>query len=193
MHNLEQQVQQQFEEQIALVRRVQEMAPDITRVAKVITHAVRQGNKVLTMGNGGSASDAMHMAGELIGRFMLERPSYPAIALCADNAAMTAIANDYGYEQVFSRQVEGLCRAGDIVFGISTSGNSLNVLLAMEEARRQGGTTISLSGRDGGKLAPLTDYSLVVPSLQTPRIQEMHITIIHILCQLVETALQNSD
>ncbi|ADU65542.1 D-sedoheptulose 7-phosphate isomerase [Desulfurispirillum indicum] len=183
-------ISRQLKEHRQLLDQMEQLIPTIATIADVIAGALRHKHKVLLMGNGGSASDAMHMAGELLGRFLLERHSYPAIALCADNAAMTAIANDYGYENVFRRQVEGLCQGGDIVFGISTSGNSPNVISAMEEAHRKGGVTISLSGRDGGKLAAMTHHSIIIPSPHTPRIQEMHIMVIHILCDLIEKRME---
>lgn len=165
------------------------LSEPLLQVVHATVAALQAGNKILVMGNGGSASDAMHLAGEIIGRFRRERRAWPAIALCADNAALTAIGNDYGYDQVFRRQIEGLCQAGDIVIGISTSGNSPNVVLALEEAKRLGGITVALSGRDGGKLAAMADHALVVPSPHTPRIQEMHITLIHLFCDLVEEAM----
>jgi len=141
------------------------------------------------MGNGGSAGDAQHLAAEIVGRFKLERRGLPAIALTTDSSILTAIGNDYGFEQVFRRQVEALAAPGDVVIGISTSGNSPNVLAALTLAREIGCRTIGLLGRDGGTILPVVDLDLTVPSQDTPRIQEGHITMIHILCDLVERRL----
>ena len=152
---------------------------------------MRFGGKVLLCGNGGSASDALHIAGELIGRFQRERQGLPAIALNADVASMTAIANDYGYDRIFERGVEGLLNKGDTLIGISTSGNSENVYLAVKKAKEKGGKTIALLGKDGGKINDIADISIVVPSDCTARIQESHIMIGHIICELVEDSYVN--
>lgn len=162
---------------------------NVSDAAQCIVRSLRAGGKLLICGNGGSASDALHIAGELLGRFKKERKAYAAIALNADVATMTAVGNDYGYEYIFSRQVEGLMEEGDILLGISTSGNSENVILAFEQAHMQGGQTILLSGKDGGKLQKIADHSIVVPSDVTARIQEAHECIYHILCELVEDEL----
>jgi D-sedoheptulose 7-phosphate isomerase len=140
-------------------------------------------------GNGGSAADAQHFAAELIGRFERERRALPSVALTADTSVLTSIGNDYGFADVFRRQVEGLIRGGDVLVGISTSGTSANVLRAVEQARTQGGIVIGLLGRDGGTIAPLCDIALVVPGSNTARIQEMHALVGHLLCDLVEAAL----
>lgn len=163
---------------------------EVAILAEDITRALKEGYKVLTCGNGGSASDALHIAGELVGRFQMERPGYSAIALNADIATLTAIANDYGYEQIFSRQVEALMEKGDILIGISTSGNSANLVKAFERARELGGRTALLTGRDGGELKRLADYKIIVPSDVTARIQESHMCIYHIICELVESGLE---
>ena len=152
----------------------------------LVVTALAKGNKLLVMGNGGSAGDAQHLAAEIVGRFKLERRALPAIALTTDTSILTAIGNDYGFEQVFRRQVEGLAAPGDVVIGISTSGNSPNVLAALTLAREMGCRTVGLLGRDGGTIGPVVDLELTVPSQDTPRIQEGHITMIHILCDLVE-------
>ena len=154
-------------------------------IADQLIQALRNGNKVLLFGNGGSAADAQHIAAELSGKYTRHRDPLPAIALTTNTSSLTAIANDYGYEAVFARQLQALVAEGDIVIGISTSGSSPNVLLAMEEAKRRGAITIALTGQ-GGKLKELADYVLSVPSTKTPRIQEAHITIGHIICHLVE-------
>lgn len=139
-----------------------------------ICSVIESGGKILTCGNGGSAADAMHIAGEIVGRFEKERRAYTAVALNSDVATMTAIANDYGYEEVFSRQVEGLMQANDLLIGISTSGNSVNIVNAFHKAKEIGGKTALLSGKDGGILKDLADYAIIVPSNVTARIQESH-------------------
>ena len=163
-----------------------ELAGELEKVSEAIVRALKAGNKVLAMGNGGSAADAQHLAGELVGRFLEERAALAAIALSADSSILTAVANDYGYEAVFLRQVEGLARSGDVVVGISTSGNSANVISALTRAKELGCVTVGLTGHQGGEIGKLADYSLIIPSSETPRIQEAHILIIHILCDLVE-------
>lgn len=161
----------------------------IVELADEISRVIKKGGKILTCGNGGSASDSLHIVGEFIGRFQKERNGYPAIALNADVATMTAIANDYGYDEVFSRQVDGLMKEGDLVLGISTSGNSSNVIKAFERAKELGGKTALLSGNDGGILKELADYKIIVPSDITARIQECHMLVYHILCEIVEDKL----
>lgn len=160
----------------------------IQQIADCLAAALASGHKLIVCGNGGSAADAQHMAAELVGRFAMERRPFPAIALTTDSSILTAWANDYSYETVFSRQVEALAQNGDLLIGISTSGNSPNILRAVEAARARGVLTIGLSG-EGGKLADATDLCLCVPSCSTPRIQEAHITVIHIVCALVEKRL----
>jgi D-sedoheptulose 7-phosphate isomerase len=164
-------------------------ADRIVQVAALIVDAFRNGNKVLLFGNGGSSTDAAHIAAEFVGRYQRERMPLPAIALATDIAAITCIANDYGYEELFARQVRAHGRKGDIAIGISTSGNSPNVLKGVEAARDCGLTTIAWTGANGGKLAGLVDYPFIVPSTVTSRIQESHITLGHVLCELVEDHL----
>lgn len=159
---------------------------DIETGCEMITSAIKNGSKVLLAGNGGSAADAQHIAAELSGRFVKERKALPGIALTTDTSAMTAIANDYGYNHVFSRQVEALAAPGDLFIGISTSGNSQGILNAFEAATKAGCKTLGLSGRDGGKMNGVCDLNIVVPSDITARIQEMHILIGHILCKAVD-------
>lgn len=161
----------------------------IVAVVEMLTEALAAGKKVLIMGNGGSAADAQHFAAEIVGRFKLERRALPAIALTTDSSILTAVGNDYGFDVVFDRQVEALAQPGDVVIGISTSGTSRNVKLAMERARGIGCRTVGLLGRDGGTIAAIADLSMIVASNDTPRIQEGHITIIHIVCDLVERRL----
>jgi D-sedoheptulose 7-phosphate isomerase len=166
-----------------------EHADRIVQVATLIARAFSNGNKVLLFGNGGSSTDAAHIAAEFVGRYQRERMPLPAIALATDIAAITCIANDYGYEELFARQVRAHGRKGDIAIGISTSGNSPNVLKGVEAARDCGLTTIAWTGTNGGKLAGLVDYPFIVPSTVTSRIQESHITLGHVLCELVEDHL----
>jgi D-sedoheptulose 7-phosphate isomerase len=161
----------------------------IIEVVHLIADAFKDGKKLILFGNGGSATDASHIAGEFVNRFQRERPGLPAIALNTDMAVITSIANDYEYSQVFSRQLKALGEEGDVVIGISTSGNSTSVIKAIESAKRKGMKTIAFTGNDGGKLSSKVDYAFIVPSDSTPRIQETHITLGHILCQLIEEVL----
>ena len=166
-----------------------DLTPRIAETVELLAEAFRAGNKLLVMGNGGSAADAQHLAAEIVGRFQMERRALPAIALTTDSSILTAIGNDYGFDAIFSRQVEALAAPGDVVIGISTSGNSRNVGAALELARTRGCRTVGLLGRNGGTIAGVVELSLVVPSRETPRIQEGHITIIHIVCDLLEQEL----
>ena len=159
---------------------------NIVAVAKLCVKLYQGNKKTILAGNGGSAADAQHIAAELVGRYGFDRPSIPSLALTTDTSNLTAIGNDYGYDFVFSRQLEGMGQNGDIFIGISTSGNSVNIVNAFESARKKDITTIALVGRDGGKMAKMADYALVVPSDSTPRIQESHILIGHILCDIIE-------
>ena len=161
----------------------------VVRAAAAMAEALRAGGKVLLFGNGGSAADAQHIAAELVNRFLLERPALPAIALTTDTSILTSISNDRDYAEVFARQVEALGRPGDVAIGISTSGRSASVVRGMEAASSVRMCTLAVTGGDGGKLAGLVDYAFVVPSRSTPRIQEIHATLGHVLCQLVETEL----
>lgn len=165
-----------------------QMEPLVQRAADLIIESLQAGGQVIVCGNGGSSSDAQHMVGELVGRFMTERRPLPAIALGGSEAALTAIANDYGYEQSYSRQVRAYARPGDIFIGITTSGNSGNILAAAKAAREAGARVIGMTGEGGGALKDLSDVLLNVPSKQTPRIQEMHILLIHVLCEAVDHA-----
>lgn len=166
---------------------------NLAQMVEQIAETLITGGKLLLCGNGGSASDAIHIVGEIVGRFQKERKAYCAIALNADVATMTAIANDYGYEQVFSRQVEGLMREGDILLGISTSGNSKNIIEAFKTVKKIGGKAFLFSGKDGGKLKELADMSIIVPSNITAHIQEAHECLYHILCGLIENRLINNE
>ncbi|WP_295794990.1 D-sedoheptulose 7-phosphate isomerase [Mucilaginibacter sp.] len=165
---------------------IEQLSGDIEKACEMIITAIQNGNKVLTAGNGGSAADAQHIAAELSGRFVKHRKALPGIALTTDTSALTAIANDYGYDHVFSRQVEALAQPGDLFIGISTSGNSQGILNAFETATKFGCKTLGLSGRDGGKMNGICDLNVIIPSDITARIQEMHILIGHILCKAVD-------
>ena len=167
-------------------------AGTIAEAGAGIVAALKAGNKVLTAGNGGSAAEAMHLAEELIGRFISNRVSLPGIALCADATALTCIGNDYGYDSIFSRQVEGLGKPGDVIVLFSTSGNSGNIILALQAAHGKGLKTLCLLGRDGGKLAGQATWEIIVPGTETARIQEAHQVILHILMEIVERAFVNS-
>ena len=164
----------------------EQLSASIVEAASVMARTLRNGGKVLVMGNGGSAADAQHLAAEWVGRFHRERRPIPAVALTADTSVLTAVGNDYGFEQVFVRQVRALGRKGDIAFALSTSGNSPNVLRATEAAEELGMVTIGLTGRDGGQLASRVRYNLNVPHKLSARIQEVHIMIGHLLCQLTD-------
>lgn len=155
-----------------------------------IEKAIRKGHKLVLCGNGGSASDALHFAGEIVGRFIRERDAWPAVVLNADVATMTAIGNDYGYDDVFSRQAQAHCQEEDVFIGISTSGNSENVRRALEMAKSKGCKTAALLGKDGGIIGKIADIPLIVPCNTTARVQESHILLIHIMCELVERNLE---
>jgi len=178
----------QLKQQVAQV-----LGPQIQQAINMIVAALRQGGKVALCGNGGSAADAQHIAGELVGRFKRERQGLAAIAFTTDTSILTAVGNDYGFDNIFARQVEALLGAGDVLIAISTSGNAPNVIKAAQTAADQGVKTIGLTGADGGQLAGEVDLCLQVPSTETPRIQEVHITIGHIICELVEEALSQVD
>jgi D-sedoheptulose 7-phosphate isomerase len=165
------------------------LAPDVERAAALMIEALRRGNRLFFCGNGGSAADAQHLAAEFLGRFLIEREPLPAIALTVNTSALTAIGNDYGYQEVFARQLRGLARRGDVLVGLSTSGKSANVVAALTAAREIGVATIGMTGRSGNAMEPLCDVCVCAPSDETPRIQEMHIAAGHTMCCLVEAAL----
>jgi D-sedoheptulose 7-phosphate isomerase len=182
-----------LEESIRVKRAVAEnKTAEIEALVNMIIASIRAGGKVVLCGNGGSAADAQHIAGEMVGKFLLERQALPAIALNTNTSIITALANDYGYETVFSRQVEALVNESDIVIGISTSGNSPSVIEAIKAAKVKGAKTAGMTGGSGGKLAEAADLVITVPSQVTPRIQETHITIGHIICEMVEKELAGS-
>ncbi len=169
------------------------MVSMVSEVSRLIVTSLKQGNKILICGNGGSAADAQHIAAEFVGRFAFDRPALPALALSVNTSCVTAIGNDYGFDLVFSRQIEALGRKGDVVIGISTSGDSGNVLQAMATSRELGLRRIALAGCTGGKLRNEVEYCLCAPSNETPRIQECHILLGHIICELVEHTIFRAD
>ncbi len=161
----------------------------IAAVGRECVALYKNGKKTLLAGNGGSAADAQHIAAELVGRYGFDRPSIPSVALTTDTSNLTAIGNDYGYDKVFSRQMEGMGSEGDLFIGISTSGNSVNIVNAINAAKEKGVKTVALVGRDGGEMAKIADYAIIVPSNDTPRIQESHILIGHMICDIIEKEL----
>lgn len=175
--------------QETIAKVIETMQEPLLEASKLAVETLRNGNKILLCGNGGSAADAQHIAAELTGRYKTERRGLPGIALTTDTSALTAIGNDYGYDRVFDRQVEALANKGDLLIGISTSGNSTNVINALQVAREMGCKTLGLTGRDGGAMNELCDINLVVPSNDTPRIQEMHILFAHTICQIIDNEL----
>lgn len=190
MKELIQTIDQAVEAHLKAVSVARSAAEQLAQVAVHIGNALQQGGKVLVFGNGGSAADAQHLAAELVGRFKMARKGLPAIALTTDTSILTAVANDYGFEQVFARQVQALAQRGDVLIGITTSGNSANVLQAFEQGRQIGAGLVALTGASGGRLAQQQDVLMLrAPSSDTPRIQEIHGLWIHILCDLVEKHL----
>lgn len=171
----------------AMFDALEPLFPQISVVGIAMQNSVKAGGKILLMGNGGSAADSQHIAAEIVGRFKKERKGMPAIALTTDTAILTSVGNDYGYDYVFTRQVEALCQPNDLVIGITTSGNSANVVNAMKAAKIIGATTVGLTGGSGGKLNGLCDHNLMMPSNVTARIQEAHIFVGHCLCEILES------
>src|SRR5438270_5631061 len=182
-------ISQRIEDSIAVKQQLLRHTRICAEVVERIIRAIKRGNKVLLFGNGGSAADAQHIAAEFVGRYYLDRPALPAQALTVNTSSLTAIGNDYDYDQIFSRQIEAFGQAGDVAIGISTSGNSRNVIEAISVAKQMGLRTIALCGSGGGKLKNEADHCICVPSNETPRIQECHILIGHILSELVEQAI----
>ena len=182
-------IKKHLDEHQTVLSTLESLAPQIETVANHMIQALQNGNTIFWCGNGGSASDAQHLAGELVGRFVGDRKALKSISLNADSAVMTCIVNDYGYEHIFSRQVEGLGVEGDVLVGITTSGNSKNVLNALAVANQKQMNTIGLLGKGGGKASSLVSEAIAINSNTTARIQEMHITIGHILCDLIEEGL----
>lgn len=188
---LERRFQESFTESIVLKQRVlQEQGRKVVAAAEMLAGVFKAGGRVLIFGNGGSAADAQHLAAEFVNRFQVERPPLAALALTTDTSILTAVANDYDFQEIFAKQVRALGRPGDLAWGISTSGNSSNVVAALEAARELGLRTLALSGGgDGGPVAAAAEAALIVPSGNTPRVQEVHITLGHVLCDLVDYLL----
>lgn len=185
-------IAQRFRDSIAVKEqniRDEVLLETVAKIADELTEAIRNGHKLVLCGNGGSASDALHFAGEIVGRFQKERPAWPAVVLNADVASMTAIANDYSYDNMFARQAQGQVQPGDVFIGISTSGNSENILRAAKAARENGAVTAALLGRDGGRIKDVVDYPVIVRCENTARVQESHICMIHSICEIVENNL----
>jgi D-sedoheptulose 7-phosphate isomerase len=192
MHDFERRVSASIRASIAVkevLLRNAEVVSIIAEVSELLVETVDKGNKVLLFGNGGSAADAQHIAAEFVGRFAFDRPALPALALSVNTSCVTAIGNDYGFDLIFSRQIEALARPGDMAIGISTSGNSSNVLHGLSTARKMGLCTVGLTGCAGGKLKNAAEYCICAPSNETPRIQECHILIGHIISELVEETI----
>ncbi len=191
--NIEQKISQHFRDSAALkLRAMEPLTPQVARAAHAMVTCLKSGGKILSCGNGGSAADSQHFAAELVGRFEREREELAAIALTTDTSILTAVGNDYGYDEIFSKQVRALGKPGDILFGISTSGNSKNVVAAIEAARKKGMGIIGMTGRDGGKIAGLIgkdDVLLNVESPVTARIQEVHLLMLHCLCDSIDNLL----
>ena len=187
---MKQTIKDEFQSHLEIINLTIETMQEKLELASLLAvETLKNGNKILLCGNGGSAADAQHIAAELTGRYKTERRGLPGIALTTDTSALTAIGNDYGYDRVFDRQVESLASKGDLIIGISTSGNSKNVINALKVGRELGCKTLGLSGRDGGEMNNVCDINLVVPSDNTPRIQEMHILFGHTICQIIDNEL----
>jgi len=194
--HFEKQVRKSIEASIAVKERLLEdakLVATVSQVTEIMIDAFRAGNKVLLFGNGGSAADAQHIAAEFVGRFAFDRPALPALALSVNTSCVTAIGNDYGFDLVFSRQIEALAHRGDVAIGITTSGQSPNVLRAMSTARKMGLHTVGLTGSAGSKLADAVDHCIFAPSNETPRIQECHILVGHIISELVEQTIFHEE
>lgn len=179
-------IEKGFADHARVLEETKALIPVVREMADVMSQTLHQGHKILICGNGGSAADAQHIAAEFIGRFHNERISLPAVALTVDTSILTSVANDYSYDVVFSRQVEGLGQEGDVLWGITTSGNSGNVIKAVEAAKKKGLKTIVSSGKDGGAIRGMADISLVIPSDVTARIQEMHMLCAHLICEIID-------
>jgi len=178
-------------ESSTIIKESTDLTKEIDKTISLIIKTVKKGNKIILFGNGGSAADAQHIAAEFLGRFKLERSSYPALALTTDSSTLTSIGNDYSFDYIFSRQCEKLVTKGDIVIGISTSGSSKNVKLGLEVAKKNGAITIGMLGNKGGEIGKIVDIPIIIGSSSTPRIQEVHRTIFHIICELVEEELES--
>jgi D-sedoheptulose 7-phosphate isomerase len=181
-----------IDEHLEVIGALRPLAPRLEALGRKMSDCLADGGKILWMGNGGSAADSQHLAAELVGRFARERPGYASIALTTDTSILTAVGNDYGYDRIFARQIEALCNRGDVVVGLSTSGNSKNVLEAIEVAKDRGASTAGFAGGDGGLLKDVAEDCLIVASHDTARIQECHILMGHLLCQWIEDVLTDA-
>jgi D-sedoheptulose 7-phosphate isomerase len=188
-NNIVKNIEEIFHESSQLIEESSNLSADISKAISKLKNCLINNNKIVIFGNGGSAADAQHIASELIGRFQLERDSLPAIALTTDTSILTALGNDYSFDVIFSRQCESLVKTGDVVIGISTSGNSKNVINGLVTAKKNGAITLALLGNGGGKIKKIVDLSIIVNSSSTPRIQEVHRIIYHIICEQIEKEL----
>lgn len=185
--------QRAIAEHLRVTEALQQQLQVLERIATEMSRAILSGHKIMWCGNGGSAADSQHLAAELVGRFLLERRGLPSIALTTNTSILSAIGNDYGFDHIFRRQIEALCLPGDVVVGLSTSGNSRNVCIALETARTLGAYTVAFTGQHRGSLAEIASETLHIPSAETPRIQEAHILCGHMLCDFIEQRVQESD
>jgi D-sedoheptulose 7-phosphate isomerase len=185
-------IEQKIDEHMDTIQSVRKLVPRLEKLGRSMADCLDNGGKILWMGNGGSAADSQHLAAELVGRFSRERAGFASIALTTDTSILTAVGNDYGFESIFARQIDALCNPGDVVVGISTSGNSGNVLEAVQLANSRGALTIGFSGGEGGALEKAANDCLIVPSSDTARIQEAHILMGHLLCDWIEDALSHA-
>ena len=191
MQNYETEILNIFEKSIKIIHKSKSLTKDINSIVNMIIKTIENKNKIIIFGNGGSAADAQHMAAEFVGRYLIERKSLPAIALTTDTSALTGIGNDYGFEQIFARQCDALVDDGDLVIAISTSGKSPNIVEGIKTCKKKKAKIVVLTGKNGNKLKRFSDIILQVPSNETPRIQEAHRTIIHIICEIVEKYFLN--
>ena len=191
MQNYENEILKIFEKSVDVIHKSKSIAKDIHSIVNMIIETIENENKIIIFGNGGSAADAQHMSAEFVGRYLIDRESLPAIAITTDTAALTGIGNDYGFEQIFARQCEALVDNGDLIIAISTSGKSPNIIEGIKTCKKKKAKIIVLTGKNGNRLRRFSDIILQVPSKETPRIQEAHRTIIHIICEIVEKYFQN--
>ena len=186
MLNKQEYINSQFKELVEIFNIIQQLTPKINEIVNICVQSIKNGNKIIFCGNGGSASQSQHLTAELVGRYKLERKAINSISLTVDTSNLTAIGNDYGFENIFSRQLEGIGAKGDVIIGLSTSGNSKNILNAFNVAKDKNIITIALSGKDGGEMSKIADYSLIVPAQTSAHIQECHLVIGHLICDLIE-------
>ena len=186
MLNKQEYINSQFKELVEIFNIIQQLTPKINEIVNICVQSIKNGNKIIFCGNGGSASQSQHLTAELVGRYKLERKAINSISLTVDTSNLTAIGNDYGFENIFSRQLEGIGAKGDVIIGLSTSGNSKNILNAFNVAKDKNIITIALSGKDGGEMSKIADYYLIVPAQTSAHIQECHLVIGHLICDLIE-------